>query len=198
MDKDPLAPAKRDLEHAERYLAGMRAASNFSDFEREWAGFLWALDSSWNKVRKAADRLGPAVRGWVGQREGMRTSDPLLAYLMQARNARDHGVDEVVKHDPGGWGVNPAPGHRGLHIKRMEIRNGRIVDYEGSPAKLTVVPSRVVLQPVANRGKTYLPPREHLDRPLHDNSPFSVAASGILYYRALVWEMEEWVRRKGS
>jgi hypothetical protein len=81
-----LAAARKALRDARSSIGDMATAQNLEHYERYWKHFLDALKKVENKVRtQLKDVTG--FRGWIGQWEGRRKADPLLAYCLHARNS---------------------------------------------------------------------------------------------------------------
>ena len=142
-----------ELAKARAAIGEMRDAKTLDALEEAWKEFLGRLERVWNK---GVSHFGksPKWNGWKGQFEGLRKTDPLLSYLVNARGADEHTVNEIVGREAPGIGINPAKGNS-LYIERMEINNGNI--FIQSPQKIRVdfLPARTTLLPVTNRGRVY-------------------------------------------
>src|SRR5580704_15421737 len=95
-----------------------------------------------------------------GRIEQMRSKDPLLAYLSNARGVLEHGIAEVAREAPGGIAINPASGNT-LTIERMTVTGKGIAIKSKEPIAVTFTPGSLVLSDVTNRGRIYTVPREH-------------------------------------
>ena len=177
-----------ELRQAEAAIEEMRTAKSADGFERGWKEFLRRVERVWSKTAAHFGR-SPKWKGWNSKFECARKSDPLLSYLVNARGAEEHTVNEITGRDAGGIGINPAEGNS-LYIERMEMQDGilRI----SSPQKLRIdfLPERMSLLPVLNRGRTYAVPVEHLGRAVNSRDALSIAAAGISYYREALSEAE--------
>jgi hypothetical protein len=131
----------------------------------------------------------PKWNGWKGRYEGLRKSDPLLLYLINARGSEEHTVNEIVSRQPGGIGINPAEGNS-LYVERMEIDKGKI--FIKSPQNIWVdfILPRINLLPVINRGRTYPVPTIHLGKPIDPTRIIEIAEAGVSFYKDLLDDVE--------
>jgi hypothetical protein len=79
----------KEFDKAKELIVLMSSASNLEEYEEHWKEFLHKLDRGFNKLRdlykneKRAQQILNSIYK-------ARTSDPLIAYLMQARNSDEH------------------------------------------------------------------------------------------------------------
>jgi hypothetical protein len=174
----------------------MAAARGVNELDALWTEALRRIERCWSKI-VAEMRPNARWQGWVrrGQIETQRSSDPLLAYLKNARGADEHGIVDITRRQDGGMGIGPASGNS-LFIEKLEIRHGQIVELKSpQPVRVTFVPATFSLVDVSNRGVTYSVPKAHLGNPFTATDPVSVAVSGIAFYRAVIAEIDEVWRR---
>lgn len=178
-----------ELTKARAAVEGMRNAKALDEFEEAWKEFLGRLERVWNK---GVSHFGksPKWNGWKGQFECLRKTDPLLSYLVNARGADEHTVNEIVGREPGGIGINPAEGGS-LYIEHMEINNGNIFIKSPQKIKIDFLPGRTTLLPVTNRGRVYPVPTSHLGNPLDPTNVIGVADSGAKFYEHFLVKAEE-------
>ena len=114
----------------------------FEEHELSWREALRRIERVYTKTKSAASRENgwAPLNSWVSN---LRSTDPLLQYIQQARNADEHSIQSVARD----W--EPVESIKG---------NGK-----GSIV-LTVRPWDRSLPPVVNRGVTYNPPRVHLGK----------------------------------
>lgn len=178
-----LSAARKELRLASESLAALRVATDHQKLDECWIKVLHSVERCWNKVR-AAMKHNTKWNGWTerGRIEGMRTKDPLLSYLHQARDADEHGLADITVKKPGGLGINPA-GPGPTHLDRLVIRNGRLTEMKASqPMRITLIPATIALSPVVNRNVTYEVPTMHEGEPLGGTDPITVATAGIAFY----------------
>lgn len=181
MADDPLRHPRLELVSAEKAIAGMRQAKSLDEFESEWRTYLNCIEKLWQKVERCCQPFRGTFEPWQGTYHRLRKKDMLLRYLKQARDADNHSIQEVTKLQPGSRGyrfVNP----RGGYIKHMEIRNGKVVHYEGDPMIVEETPPHPVAVPVKNKGEWFNPPTSHLERPVATQHPLHLAELGLKFY----------------
>lgn len=185
-----------ELEKARIAIEAMRNAKSLDEFEDGWKEFLGRLERVWTKGINHFSK-SPKWNGWKGKFEPLRRSDSLLSYLVNARGADEHTVNEIVGREPGGIGINPAEGNC-LYIERMTISNGNI--FIKSPQKIRVdfLPAKTTLLPVTNRGRTYPVPTEHFGSPIDPTNVIAVAEAGAQFYERFLAQAEEFFEPKGS
>jgi len=178
-----------ELTKARTAIDEMRCAKTLAEFEEAWKEFLGRLERVWNK---GVSHFGksPKWNGWKAQFECLRKTDPLLSYLVNARGADEHTVNEIVGREPGGIGINPEKGNS-LYIEHMEINNGNI--FIKSPQKIRVdfLPARTTLLPVTNRGRVYALPTFHLGKPVDPRNVIAVADVAAQFYEQFLAKAEE-------
>jgi hypothetical protein len=101
MDADYLARAQTEIESAHQSLTDLGATNHFGEIERHWAVFLVHFERIFHRLEAAAGGKGD---DWYGQLEQFRKKDPLLSYLLHARNVDEHGLKTVTKREPGLFG----------------------------------------------------------------------------------------------
>lgn len=162
----------------------MRAAKSFAEFEEAWADFLSRVDRVWNKTEAHYSR-SPKWHGWGGKYSALRTKDPLLSYLVQARNVDEHGIANVVEESPGSVSIGVGP--KGwARYKNLTIHNGNVsFEAEGDPL-VVVQPARPRLVPVANRGRKFDVPTSHLGNAVDHDDVIKLADTALRFYEDLL------------
>jgi hypothetical protein len=178
-----------ELSRARAAIETMRNAKTFDQFEECWKEFLGRLERVWNKGFNHFGK-SPKWNGWKGKFEGLRKTDPLLSYLINARGADEHTINEIVGREPGGIGINPAEGNN-LYIEHMEINNGNIFIKSPQKIKIDFFPARTTLLPVTNRGRTYPVPTTHLGNAVDPINVIAVAEAGAQFYEHFLSQAEE-------
>ena len=178
-----LIKARKELEACERTIYAW-------DFEEEWSNFLLAYHSIFSSLEQAVKGCSKS-EPWFGRVKHQRRKDPLLAYLHQARNSDEHGIDKVLHlkketkfRSPSGDPV--MVDISGGKVARVWSPTGAlIVATEGAPsvALSTVTDSK--------HGDIFTAPREHLGRPLTDASPLYVAKLALDYAEKILIEASE-------
>jgi hypothetical protein len=173
-----LSKALRELDHCREALSALRAASSSQQMHKAWMDFITHLERCWNKVL-ASRRTDSSLNGWTGiaRIEDLRRKDPLLSYLVNARGANEHGIEDIAREIPG-------------QIQMLVF--GGAVMASGGAVLTTASGEQCKLVPVTNRGSTYAVPTTHLGNPLAGADPPSLAETGLEFYRR---EVEAIARR---
>lgn len=190
MANDPLKQPRLELAAAAKALADMRRAKSMDEFEMGWRTCLNHLEKAWQKTERCCLHVRSQFEPWQGRFHKLRRKDMLLRYLKQARDADNHSVQDVTKLQPGSRGykfLNP----RGGYIKRMEIRNGEVVHYEGDPMVVEETLPHPIALPVKNNGEWFNPPTAHLGQAIPIPHPVLLAELGIKFYSDYVGEVQK-------
>jgi hypothetical protein len=153
------------LRGTEAALSALLAAHTFITIERAWTQVISEGYAVLDKLILAPET--GREKQWAGSviRRDMR-QDPLVTYCHQARNAYHHGVRQVFERKA----ASPELWVDGVPIVDFEIPKG-------------MVPGRLNLIAVENRGKTYDLPAGPPRLPQPNCSPGSVAIAFIDYLR---------------
>lgn len=177
-----------ELARAREAAARMAAAASLDEYEEHWKEFLRRVERCWNKAHAHYGK-SPKWNGWQGRIDRLRRTDPLLSYLVNARGAEEHTVNEITTRHPGGIGINPAEGNS-LYIERMEVNNGVISVRSPQKIKVDFIPARMGLLPVTNRGRTYGTPTLHLGNTIDPQNVQAVAGMALAFYEQVLREAE--------
>ena len=126
--------------------------------------------------------------GWYALRKHERKTDPLLNYLRVARNADEHGLTEVARHEEGHIALSgdvELNGTIGTHGGFLNVRQ-----IGPQAPEVHVKPSRIILTTVTDKYKTpAAPPISHMGKPLSDpESPIEVARLALIYLTKAIAE----------
>jgi hypothetical protein len=179
-----------ELAQTKTCVEGMRNAGSLGLFEEQWNSFLHGLERIWNK---ASNHYGksPKWKGWKGKYEHIRKNDPLLIYLAYARGADEHTVNEILSHESGDIGINPAEDNN-LYINHMTTDQGQI--YIGSPQKIRFefIPSSTQLLPVVTRGQTCAVPVSHRGQVIDPVKVVETAETAVRFYEDFLNDVESY------
>ncbi len=179
-----------ELKKAEEAISAMESSKTLDQFEEQWKEFLRRIERCWNKAQAHFGK-SPKWNGWQGKIEKLRKNDDLLLYLVQARGAEEHSVNEISEHQPGSIGINPAVGNS-LFIEKLEIRNGQIVELRSPQLlRIDVLPARIRLLPVVNRGRRYEIPQHHLGGSIDPMNVISISKAAYIFYEKILTEAEK-------
>lgn len=145
LNKHPLYPVLAEIKAASDAVRCMDeiGVGNFHLFELSWQNFLQSLDRCWNKLQATCY----GKKGWQTLESKIvnkRKKDQLLNYLIQARNATEHSISPVIKE----WDAN---------LTATPNKSGIMLSW---------APYDRPLLNVNNRGQIFLPPKEHLGKPM--------------------------------
>jgi len=96
MDPKAVEKAAAHYARALEAFAYLAAARSFADFEKAWSSFLGEYGRVLSKLEAGA-KANPQSRQWYGQFKHECRNDPLASYLLQARNAEEHGLLDTTK-----------------------------------------------------------------------------------------------------
>jgi hypothetical protein len=190
MNKMPLKQSKAELESAQSSINSMTNAKSFEEFERHWRNFLSCLEKVWVKTERACQDQRSQFQPWQGSFSRLRKKDMLLRYLKQARDADTHSIQEITEIYPGHTSYRSA-NNKSHYIKKMVISNGVVSHYEGDPMiQETVMPHPIAIK-VQNNGEWYNPPSAHLEKPIENHHPVTLALLGFNFYKDFLEQVEK-------
>ncbi len=139
----PLVEAAKELKAADEAFGEMVAIGihSFHEYERAWRDFLHCIERAWNKT--CAEARGR--KNWQrieSECEKLRKTDPLLRYLIHARNVSEHTIGPLIKEWDANFRVTPI---------------GDKVRFEWDEWDRPLLP-------VTDRGALFNPPKEHLGK----------------------------------
>ncbi len=156
MNKAIVGQATKRLAAAQKKASGLANARNPEEIEELWSEFLTEHTRFFNRLGHAMDSAAERER-WA-KLTADRAANPLTAYLMQARNADEHGR-ALITTRAGNLSAG-APGES-VAIDNLVIENGVIKQVSIRPANpgeqihIRFSPSEVFPVAVTNRGVTY-------------------------------------------
>jgi hypothetical protein len=169
-----------ELDRAAEAITAMETAGDLDTFEEHWKEFLRRIERSWNKTIAHYGK-SPKWSGWCSKYERARKIDPLLSYLINARGAEEHTVNEITERSGNSIAINPAFGNE-LYIESLTINQGKIDIKSPMPIKIDFQPARTRLVAVVNRGKTYNVPTSHLGQAVDHENVIRLAQLAQSYY----------------
>lgn len=171
-----------ELDRARKAVVGMRKATSLQELDEQWKEFLHRIERVWNKAASHFKK-SPRWNGWQGKYLKLRGNDELLCYLVNARGADEHTINEITERTEGGFSLLAGPSGN-LHIHSLKTDSfGNISELyvnPGTVAKFDV--ARVKLLPVRNRGVDYNVPRQHLSQPVDPDNLIDIAERAIKFY----------------
>jgi hypothetical protein len=183
-EKSPL-----ELARARAAIEGMRNANTLNEFEEHWKEFLRRLERVWSKAENHFGQ-NPKWNGWKGQFESLRKTDPLLSYLVNARGADEHTINEILRKEPGNIQISPAEGNV-LHVERLVSTPEHFFFKSPQPVKILFFPGKTTLLPVTNRGRHYPVPITHLNNPIDPTNVIAIAETAVQFYQDFLSQAEK-------
>lgn len=182
---------KTQLDKAYSSILAMEKAKTLDDFEENWKNFLFQLERCFNKAQ-AHYKKSPKWDSWWGKYKKLRTSDELLSYLIKARGAEEHSVEEIVKRHESGIGINAAKGNA-VYIESITFDElGNINIKSPQDLKITFIPERMILLPVSYYDRIYDVPKRHLGKDIDSNDVCSIARLAHAFYSTFLLSAEQY------
>jgi hypothetical protein len=172
MDKTAVTAASESLARAEAALRDIEAAQTVGEIEKAWSDFLTAANRVFSKLQQGAKSNGQTA-AWYARIRHERKRDKLLRYLRHARNADEHGLAKVTERTspslalgvgPGAWRFDGTIGPGGQ--MKVTALGGQVV---GQSKFVEIIPSKVRLVKVIDRGVSYDPPLDANSKELLPN-----------------------------
>ncbi|MDB5575748.1 MAG: hypothetical protein JWR80_924 [Bradyrhizobium sp.] len=188
MKRAGLDKARARLADAAAALGDVKRSTNYDEFRRAWASFLFACNGVDVILQATAERSDLPSRQWYSAKADFRAADELLHYMRSARNTEEHGLDPVAEHVPGT--LTLVAGQGGI-IRGMGFVDGKfVIDmHSGEAPDLLIMHEHVKLVAVTdNKGRAVPIPTSHLGKPLTDLRVPIVGDMWLAYQTALLDE----------
>jgi hypothetical protein len=170
MQRKAVEAAERELELARDYCRKALETKIRRDFDHAWHNFLMCANRVFTRLEHGAKK-GPS-KGWFDAIKNLRKTDPLLNYMMHARNASEHG-DPVLGYDKGA----EAPS-----ISRFYGSEAFTPEGLTGPPRFSIEWQPRLLPVKARNGVFHHPPTSHLGKPIVPVP--EVVAETMIAYRA--------------
>ena len=106
MELTAITMAADRLQMAEEALEDLKRAGDFRAAEKAWTSFLVAAGAFYSKLDQGTKGHGKSSV-WFGLKKEQRRNDPVLRYLLFARNSNEHGIERVTERKDAGWSDVP-------------------------------------------------------------------------------------------
>lgn len=149
-----------------------------------WTDFILACGVIFSALEKGA-KSNPKSTFWYGTKKHIRKTDPLLSYIRDARNAEEHGIDQITKVAAKSIVLK----HQGSAVTlRSDGKNWNVERVSGPPFEWQE--PKLVLQTVYDDrfNQKSDPPKSHLGIDLGDQEPKTVSALALTYVESLIRE----------
>jgi hypothetical protein len=195
MDKNAIERANVSLTRAVEFFRKIEFAQTFDEFEAAWSNFLLAANRIFTQLELGSKVNNKSI-GWFAGRKGQRRSDALINYMWHARNADEHGLEQITSREPArmlfsGTGNYKITGRGGAPLR---MGSDQPIDMEithsgGENPKIEFTQPYAKLATVKMRDGTAVPvPHDHLGVSLPDESPVTVAKLFLTYVQAMLSE----------
>lgn len=180
----------KEFQKARELVDLMASASNLEEYEECWKEFLHKLDRGFNKLKELYKNDKRAKR-IIDSINTARNSDPLISYLMQARNSDEHSVREITDRVLGYTKVTG--GFGGGKIIRGIIKGGMapntLVTEGNLDIEFKIDCLRIVS--VTNYGQQYDPPNLCAGKAIATQAPHIIAEIGLDFYVEKIAQIEK-------
>jgi hypothetical protein len=196
--------ARARLEWAEEAVEALAQAETFGGLVKAWMAFVTNFVDFFQKLDFGAEG-DPASETWKAKSVGLRRTDPLLAYIRQARNSERYGLNGSVQQ---AYRLEPIPEGtvRDLFAEVQpngDMRFWDVTALTGASAALTGRPNTDLCEEVflpltgalsevvdGRSGKTFPPPAHHMGKPVDSPTALRVAQAGLAWMKASLDEVE--------
>lgn len=188
----PIDKPWEQLKKASVEINKMKDSKSLDEYEEHWKDYLHNLERAWNKLTSHLKK-SPKFQGWNrrGQIEKLRKQDNLLSYLVNARGADEHSIEDITAKESGGIGINPAEGNS-LTLTNLKIDGGNISFESDQAVRIDFFPGKIRLLPITNRGRDYEVPTQHLDKALTSSDPVELSELAVIFYTEYFKEAESY------
>lgn len=176
-----------ELDKAKKSADEILTSKNLTEIDDHWKAYLNYIERIWNKAQSHFKK-SPKWNNWQGKYVQIRRNDELLSYLINARGAEQHTVEEITQQQRGGFGIDPViPGGEVVINNMIFGKRGDPVRISlGTDAIITTIPAMVKLLPITNRGVTYEVPKKHLGKDIDPRNLNEITIAGIKFYEDFI------------
>jgi hypothetical protein len=157
------------------------------EFRAAWSTFIAAANTVYSKLEQGSKGSGKSS-ACFGRQKHVRTMDPLLSYILHARNSDEHGLEIVsgvgVFAQSLHEGVDVRADAKGLHLN-FDLEEPTFIP-PGTP--MAQLKFGFYPRSVKDRGVQYDPPEQRLDRRVEDSTGVGIAALAIAYLEKMLTE----------
>jgi hypothetical protein len=185
----------KKLEKAQSALQRLEHAKNLKETEAAWSDLLMAAASIYSKLEQASKLTGKTT-AWYGRVKHERKTDTLLSYIHHARNADEHGLEDITKvasrqavlrfHEP--FDPDKLEGVQ-LHIGTDSTGAPDIRVSDGAPISVEHYkqPTVILVEVKDHRyNDSFEPPSTHLGKQLDDTLPLAIGRLAVIYLVGLI------------
>lgn len=177
------------LDRAKIKLEAMKSCPDMNEAAILWGEFLVEFNRVYLRLKKASE-TGP-IKGWFDNLKNKQKTDPLLSYLLHARDVTEHGVEEVTSE--GNHTISSDSGVMELVLDKDTNTYKAIKSYL-SKSNIKFIAfhiSYLKLVRVVDRSGHYDVPKEHMNKILKDDSPYAIGLEGIRFIENKIKEAKK-------
>lgn len=178
--------SKERLRRAADAIADIERARTQDEFRDAWERFLVSIKAIGEVLKTGARGDTGSETALTALWEKVRT-DPLLGYLIEARNVEEHGLERSADYEEASLKIGT--GGESFMLNGSIGTGGRlmITPVNGSMVTVQQTPQETRLLPVSDkRGRVWPVPAQHLGKILDDPSPTTIAKLGLAYFQTVV------------
>jgi len=194
MDSPALQKCLERFEKAKAALQRLEKSQDLKETASAWSDLLMAAGSLYSKLQQAAKTT--VAKAWYDRVKDERKSDTLLSYIYHARNADEHGLEDITKianrqasvrfHEPFDpkklEGVQVTIGTDSTGSPHIRVSDGAPISVEHYKQ-----PTVVLVEIKDKRNKiSYPTPSTHLGKQLEDTRPLAVGRLAVAYLASLI------------
>jgi hypothetical protein len=178
-----------ELHEAQEALVRLGRANGLNECSRAWRDFLSSVDRTWNKACAGTELSKRWYDKWRQPILKAIDSDPLLQYLAQARNAREHTILELLGETVGlNVRIHVSGPISGIRFDRDGIH------VQGAPAAIQAHTMVCCVPIVDERSKKlYVPPTSHMGSPVQ-NDAVQIGTLAVTYWSGALERAEQYFR----
>lgn len=176
--------ARERLRRAATAIADIERANTQHAFRDAWESYLISIKAIGEVLQTGARGDKPSEKALAALWDDVR-ADPLLGYLIEARNVEEHGLERSANYESASLMI----GGPGESVMLNGTLGGGMMVTPMYGSKVTIIqaPQATRLLPVIDRrGKEWPVPTEHLGKPVADPSPTAVARLGLTHFTMIV------------
>jgi hypothetical protein len=199
MKREAIEKARERLARASDAIGRLEQKEAFDTFVSDWTDFLLASNSIYTVLEQGA-KTSAQSRQWFGRKKNQRRADPLLQYLHQARNADEHGLEQIIQRGEQTLNIDFKKGYR-PKTGQIKMSDGTVFQLPPTPENaegmiITLRAYALARVKDTRYGNEFDPPTEHLGKPLENpDSPLHAAKLALAYQASLIEEAERLVWR---
>lgn len=182
-----LEAARDELRRARECVDRMSKAASLGEFDDAWKDCIARLSRFWYKT-KASLQGDPRFFNspHVKEATAAQKNDPLIQYISQARNADEHGIDDITLKAGGSVAINPTEVDGVRVLKNLSLSSGVLRFEAPHGAVISFEPGSVIPQPVRNRNQEYPVPDQHMGKPIMQKSLIEFGSLGVSFYERIL------------